>query len=159
MRRASFAVLWFMAGVMLVWCVGCATGGPLPTPQLRDGSEAAVHVVWVEVYGRADRPPVVHWVQGKDLSCTDPNSNLPGFPVPLMEHGEPTVECRNGLTLTPGACYVAWAGVTSFSETALAHELLHVLQLRKGIIDPNHDRPEWSTLVPAANEALVKAGL
>jgi len=140
---------------LLLCSHGCATGGPLPTPGLRDGSEKAAAIIW-HVYGRTDLPPVIHWVQGKDLTCTDPDSGEPGFPQ-MNEKGEPV--CHEGLTLTPWSCYVAWTGQPSFSDTALAHELLHVAQFRAGILDPRHERPEWTLLVPRANAALVENGL
>lgn len=155
MKRAA----WLLAWCLVLWWCGCATSTPpLPTPGLRDGSERAVAIVW-RVYGRTDLPPVIHWVQGSALSCTS-KGGRPGFPAPI-EKGidEYDVECMEGLTLTPMSCYVAWSGPASFSETLLAHELLHVAQFRDGILDPLHTRPEWAVLVPRADAAIVEAGL
>lgn len=161
---------WCFVGALLLLSFGCAQATPLPTPQLRDGAEQAVHIIWAEVYGRMDRPPRVRWVQGKALSCTDPNSGRPGFPQ-FDEEARPV--CREGLTMSPLECMVAYRpDDLSFSTTTLAHELQHVLQARQFRADPQHYGPEWKAIeecgagaplgcgiVDLANRAIVGAGL
>jgi hypothetical protein len=65
---------------------------------------------------------------------------------------------------------VAWSGQATFSGTTLAHELLHALQLRSGVMDPDHRtegfRPigecpqpltEMCGIVDRANQALEQS--
>lgn len=127
------------------------------------GEEQAVYIVWHEVYGRNDRPPIVRWKVGKELDCTDPKSGKPGFHFvdldPSVIEVEGPVVCREGDTWSPLEILVAWHGELSFSETALAHELEHAELLRRGIILGHHDRPDFFTRIDSANAALIKAGL
>jgi hypothetical protein len=146
---------------LLFWLAGCATVG-LPTAP-RTGQEQAVHIVWVESYGRTDRPPLIRWQEGAALSCTDPVSGKPGFPVALAYADEAGghVACREGDTWSPIEVIVAWHGEPSFSETALAHELLHAAKLREGDFRDQHRLPAslaFFAAVDAANAALVAAG-
>jgi hypothetical protein len=152
-KRALATVAW----VLLLWLSGCATT-QLPEA-VRDGEAQAVAIAW-RMYGRTDLPPLVRWKQGEALSCTDPNSGARGFPVFLLEDGEAKPGCREGYTMSPYSCDVAWHGELSFSETALAHELLHVAHLRQGIFDGDHKRPEWQPggLLDQANAAIREAG-
>lgn len=129
--------------------LGLTTSKREPHP----GLDKAVPIVWAS-YGRTDKPPAITVIEGKDLSCVDPNSGTPGFPV-LLPSGW---DCRNGYTVSPWACSVSWTG-WPWSQTALAHELLHAAQARRGIVDPYHREPEWQTLVPAANDLLRAQGL
>jgi hypothetical protein len=149
---------WALFGLYLLATYGCASlpSTPLP-PGPAAGEEQAVHIAWVEVYGRKDRPPLVRWVQGAQLVCTDPNSGKGGFWIPDPDEG---VVCREGLTMSYLECFVAWHGEASFAETALAHELLHVAQARGGVFDPRHKRPEWQPggLLERANAAIREAG-
>lgn len=131
--------------------LGCATVGEV---RHMDGQEQAVYVIWKEVYGRNDRPPLIRWMTGKQLVCTDPTSGKPGFWIP---NSSGPWECREGLTMSPLECMVAYHGETTFSETALAHELMHVKQARELVFDSEHTRPEWS-LVAVANQAVLEAG-
>lgn len=135
-------------------CASCATirarlGSTDPHPGLTD----AVSIVWA-AYGRTDRPPSIRVVEGEGLTCMDPESNTPGFPV-LLTTGW---ACKNGYTITPWVCSVSWSG-WPWSQTALAHELFHAAQARHGIVDPQHKRPEWLDAVPAANDLLRARGL
>lgn len=151
MRRAA----WALVGVWLLLAFGCATAPP-PAPR-RDGEAQAVVIVW-RVYGRTDLPPVIRWKRGADLSCTDPNSGKPGFPVWLIEDGEPKPGCREGFTMSFLECSCADHGEESFADTVCPHELLHVAQARRGIFDPNHRSEEWQTLLPRAIEEVRNAG-
>lgn len=120
----------------------------------REGQEVAAHIIWVETYGRRERPPLVRWVEGDALDCTDPNSGRPGFYTPGLG-------CREGRTLSPLGVACAWRGdERSFAETTMAHEYMHALQLLDGIVDPHHKRPEWQEggVVDQANLNLIKAG-
>jgi hypothetical protein len=154
----ALALVVLVFAALLLCSNGCATASqPLPAG-VRDGEAKAVTIVW-RVYGRTDVPPVVRWKQGAALDCTDPNSGRPGFPVWLVEDGEPRPGCREGFTMSFLECSVAWHEGDSFSSTAMAHELLHVAQARVGVLDSNHRRPEWQTLLPRALEALQEAGL
>ena len=120
----------------------------------REHQDAAIAVVWQQTYGRTEKPPAVEWIT--DLPCTDPNSGKRGFPVVLMS-GQ---ECREGYMLTPWLVRVAWHG-GKFSDTALAHELMHAVQAHEGIADPLHRMSVWQPggAVELANEALRAAGL
>lgn len=171
----SDGLIAFVAALLFM-CVlhGCATmGTPLPMG-VRNGAEQAVHIVWAETYGRLDRPPLVRWVQGKALSCTDPASGRPGFLQ--AELGDDLTEparavCHEGFTWSPTEVLVAYHDERSFSETALAHELMHALMLRQFQVDPHHRGPEWKALeecvegapplcgiVDLANRKLIEAG-
>lgn len=141
----------------LAMATGCATVGTGPAPQ-KPGLSEAVALVW-NFYGRTDPPPKVRVLEGAALSCTDPNSGAEGFPVILgAEDGAPRVDCREGYTVLPTEVMVAWTGKKPWSQTAMAHELMHARQFREGIIDPKHERPEWQE-VARANAKLEAAGL
>lgn len=164
MRRrlsGTAAVLLFAIGLCLAACfAGCATFGRATAPRV--GQEQAVDIVWHEVYGRTDRPPLIRWKEGGELSCTDSQSGKPGFPVLDIDPGNPDGEvvghCREGFTWSPLEVLVAWHGELSFSETALAHELLHVALLRRGIFLGHHRRPDFQPAIDRANAALIEAG-
>lgn len=101
---------------------GCASWFAPSDVRNRPPNEArAVAIVWNTVYGRSDEPPFVVWIQGKDLTC---NAGK-GYPSVL---GGGCVEGNAALH----AITVALPAGARFSETALAHELCHVLLLREG---------------------------
>lgn len=153
---------------LLVLAAGCATavrdgtmalqtagvkGDPLDPP----GLAAAVSTVWTS-YGRTDPSPQVLLVTAPNLTCTDPSTLNPGFTV-LLASGP---GCREGFTLLPFEISVAYRG-QPWSQSALAHELMHVVLIRTGrgspLGDPTHSLPEWTTLVPEAVADLTAAGL
>lgn len=134
-----------MRPVLLAFLAGCATGGSLRP--VSDGQVEAVWIIWHHTYGREDGPPNIRWKQGAELDCTDPNSGKPGFSIPDPDEG--TV-CREGLTMSFREVIMSWHGELSFSETALAHELLHVVMARELVFDPFHKREEWKPLEECA---------
>lgn len=134
-------------------CAACASLGVRGEPKELPGLREAVALVWQE-YDRCDERPRVRIVQGDDLTCVDPVSKNRGFEV-LLTTGR---GCREGFTISPLETSVAWTG-QAWHQTALAHELMHIAQGRRGIIDPGHLRIEWSTEVPAANALLFARGL
>lgn len=144
------------ACVALALLVGCGiVGGRVDGPgtETHPGLREATALVWT-AYGRTDPPPRVRIMEGDDLTCADPISGKRGFPV-LLTSG---MGCREGYTISPFESSVSWHG-EPWHETALAHELEHVAQGRRGIVDPGHLRIEWSTDVPAANGLLLARGL
>jgi len=158
MRGAGFRAFWVLVGLWLLSIFGCATlPGPLPQPRV--GQEQAVWIIWTS-YGRTDTPPLVRWVEGAALSCTDPDSGKPGFPQ--VEPGgldQPLKQvCHEGQTWSPLEVLVSWHGELSFSETALAHEMAHADLLRRGVWEGHHDRPDFYTRIEAANKLVREAG-
>jgi hypothetical protein len=137
---------WVLGALLL----GCATVGVRGQPSPKPRQDEAVQLVWVYAYGRVDQPPEVLWVEGGELTCTDPNSDRPGFRT--------SAGCREGYTLSPYRVSVAWREGDRFSSTTLAHELRHAADARAGIIDPSHVGPQWRA-VDAANAMLEAAGL
>lgn len=150
MRRlvALFAVVAVCNGCATVRNVTGQAGGIVERPGLAE----AESIVWAS-YGRTDTPPRVRIFEGDDLTCVDPISGKPGFEV-MLTTGR---ACRNGYTISPWEVNVSWHG-EAWHETSLAHELQHVAQGRRGIIDPGHLRDEWNRDVPAANDLLRGAG-
>jgi hypothetical protein len=139
---------WILAA--LVIGLGCASIGVRGRDTLKPRQMEAVRLVWESTYGRTDEPPTVLWVEGAELTCTDPNSGLPGFKT--------SVGCREGYTATPDRVSVAWREGDRFSTTTLAHELRHAADALEGIIDPSHVGPQWRA-VDAANAMLDAVGL
>ena len=159
-----------MRGARTCWLIvvcslaGCWRNGQ---PTTKPNQDRAVAIVWQDVFLRGDGAPVVRWVEGHDLTCTDPGSGRPGFPTP---NG-----CREGLTMLPTEVQVAWRDDDSFSTTTLAHELLHAFHLRLGIMDPQHETPGFAPkdrcpgppsppqdlcgILEVANSALAAASL
>lgn len=137
----------FLAIALLA--ASCAHAGPLSTPGTAR-TDTTVHeaaaLIW-ESYGGDTPAPLVRVATGSDLTCTDPNSGARGFECP-------NVGCREGCTLLDSV--VSWDGLSPWSATALSHELLHQLQERMGIVDPNHRRIEWQPGGPVdkANQRL-----
>jgi hypothetical protein len=139
---------------------GCATIGP-PLPAPTDGSEQAASIIW-KAYGRTDALPLIRWVRGKALVCTDPNSGKGGFWIVDVDPDKPNdvgiVVCREGFTWSPLEVLCADHGELSFSEKVLAHELKHVDLLRRGIFKNHHQLPEFYRDVDAANQRVLEAG-
>ncbi len=146
------ALLGLAACAAYALLAGCATVGVRGDVQGLPGLREATALVWT-AYGRTDKPPRVRIVMADELTCTDPVSGQPGFPV-LLTTGP---GCREGFTISPLETSVAYR--QPWSDSALAHELEHVAQGRRGIVDPGHLRIEWSTDVPAARGLLQARGL
>jgi hypothetical protein len=83
------------------------------------GEKEAVEIAW-EYYGRSDTPPVVYYVTGADLDCFD------GAGFHYEDFG-----CVQGFTPDEGDwTSIAWPTGQKFSDSALAHELRHVVAMR-----------------------------
>lgn len=149
LRATANGILCVLLGLVIgLLLSSCATVGSVVP---RVGQEQAVHIIWVEVYGRTDRPPLVRWYTGDQLTCTDPDSGKPGIQM--------GAECREGWTWSPVEVLVSYHGETSLSETALAHEFLHALLLREGVwLESHHDRPDFYPRIDVANAAIIQAG-
>jgi hypothetical protein len=169
---AAASTLAFALGVLMaaLFFAGCATmGSTLPRVGPRVGQEQAVHIAWVEVFGRTDRPPVIRWVEPSQQTCTDPNSGKGGFP---QLNSKAEAICREGITLSPLECVASWHGELSIGETVADHEMWHVALLRMGIVDEDHARDDWRSveecatptasptcgIVDRANRAVIEAG-
>jgi hypothetical protein len=133
-----FLVLAVCLAMALLY--GCATvgvrGERADLPGLREATVEGWNAL--ECIGP---PPTVLVVQGSGLSCTDPNSGNPGFPVQLSTGPS----CREGYTLSPFQVSVAYRG-QPWSETPLVHEELHACQARIGVVEPGHHGftgPDW----------------
>lgn len=136
MRRLLSGLI--IVGV-LIGAFGCATTGTGVPIDPRAGDAQAIDIIWHEVYGRTDRPPLVRWVRKPDLPCTDETSGKPGFVIPdTDENGNLVVHCREGFTWSPLEILVADHGELSMGETAAPHELWHVVLLREGDWMPGH---------------------
>lgn len=140
----SLAALLLLAG-----CVFMQPGRPV---DMFD-QEEAIAVVWHDSYARADEPPTVRWVTGRELVCVVQSNGKPGFLTP--------VGCREGLCLLPTVVSVAWHDGDIYSGTTLAHEMEHAAQAREGVIDPGHHTAPFQPggAVDLANVALAEAGL
>lgn len=142
---------WLIAAMVVAWillatlALGCATIGVRGEVTEKPGLAQAVAFTW-DFYGRKDPPPKVRVVEGDELSCTDPNSGEPGFPVILgAEDGTPVQACRKGFTFLPTEVSVSWTG-QPWSRTSLAHELMHVRLVREGLVFDHHpgkDQANW----------------
>jgi hypothetical protein len=169
---AAACTLAFALGVLMaaLFFSGCASvGSTLPRVGPRVGQEQAVHIAWVEVFGRTDRPPVIRWVEPSQQTCADQNSGKGGFHQ-LNSSGKAV--CREGITLSPLECVASWHGELSFAETVMLHEMWHVALLRMGIVDEDHARDDWRSLdecavstasttcgiVDRGNRAVIEAG-
>ncbi len=133
----------------------CATTrnsvGLAGTPSKDADLLAAEDIAW-QSYGRTDMPPTVRIVDADQLTCVDPASGTPGFPVVLPDG----CGCRNGYTISPWSVSVSQR--LPWSSSSLPHELFHAYQARIGIVDPEHKRPGWTTDVPRARELLRAHG-
>lgn len=140
------AVLAVAAGLMML------LGGCAPDYTPRPGQTKATEIVWFQTYQEGHAPPPIEWVYAPDLNCEPTDIGDVGF--------ELDGECVAGVSYQDRV-RVAWAlEERQYSHTAFAHELLHVhLYFADGDGDALHQRPEWRTLLPAANRALGEAGL
>ncbi len=139
-------------------CAGCATLGVRGEPTRPPGLDQATRAAW-ESYDCPGAAPTVLVVQGADLTCTDPNSGNPGFPVKLSSGPA----CREGYTLSLDRVSVAYRG-QPWSESALAHEYLHACQARRAVFEPGHHNftgPDWGPggRLDRANVLLRDRGL
>lgn len=139
---------------------GCATLGP-PPPAPTDGREQAASIIW-QSYGRTDVLPLIRWVTGKALVCTDKDSGKTGFWIIEIDPGNPAdpgiVVCREGFTWSPLELLAAYHGEQSIADTVLSHELKHVDLLRRGILLGHHELPEFYPAVDVANQKVREAG-
>jgi hypothetical protein len=125
-------VRWF---ALLALAAGC--GFPA-----RPGQERAERLVWSAAFSAPGAPPPVEW---REDDCGGPQ-------VGARYLGE----CYAGIYVRDDHALVAWRG--SIHGSSYAHELMHALQWRHGVEDPEHRRAEWS-LVEAANRDLAASGL
>tara|TARA_R110000868_G_scaffold85529_5_gene240561 strand:+ start:1146 stop:1598 length:453 start_codon:yes stop_codon:yes gene_type:complete len=103
----------------------------------------ATRIVWNDVYGCTDEPPVVHFADGETAF-----SSLRGNAVA----GE----------ANPEEIALAWPAGATWSSSAFAHELNHVRLLRSGgAWQEAHEDPSWAPggLVDRAVLALRVRGL
>lgn len=113
-------------------------------PVVMPGQDTANAIVWRSVYHQTHGLPVEHW----DNNCLGPHGEQG-----LLYDGT----CLGGTYGLGWEIDVAWTG--KFSASAFAHELLHAKQALVGIYNYNHDDAEWMFELPAANAALMEAGL
>lgn len=156
---ATATVIVLFASVLFC-SSGCATLGP-PPPAPTDGREQAASIIW-QSYGRTDTLPLIRWVTGKALVCTDPNSGKGGFWIIDVDPGKPDdpgfVVCREGFTWSSLELLAAYHGETSTADTVLAHELRHVDLLRRDIWKGHHERPDFYPSIDGANQKVREAG-
>lgn len=139
------ATIVLMAATTLDGC------GRQPCIDQRPNECWAEDLVWVDTYAASDLArPRVFWEC--DQRCKDA-WGLCGVWKPYDQ------TCQGGLYYADrNEAHVD--NDPMISTTSLAHELLHgFLHFRFGVSDPNHQRPEWLTLVPEANQRLKTAGL
>lgn len=141
-----------VAGLLLVagGCVGPLARGE--SVELRN-QEEAVAIVWEDALGRDDQAPRVRWVFADDQTCIHGRSGRGGF--------DTVVGCVEGLTISPFVVTVSWVTGGAFSDTTLAHELVHAAQARSLVFDVDHQTPEFQPggEVDQANALLLEAGL
>lgn len=107
----------------------------------------SVTLVW-DCYGQTSPPPEIAPL-APDCHGTD----LYGAPYSgLNQDGA----CLAGWYSTQDVVYLAWTG--SWGASALAHELMHAAQARRGVSDPDHKISEdWQRSLKAS-ELLWKTG-
>lgn len=141
-----------VAATLALLAVGFLQGcGRQPCVDQRAGECLAGDVVWVDTYGASDLPrPHVIW------EC-DPR--CPGYPQACGFWSWWGDGCIGGTYFAVSNT----AYVNNYPEiwsTTFSHELLHaLLNFRYGFSDRWHQRPEWSILVPLANQRLQDSGL
>ncbi len=152
-RRLRWLIILAGLGGAVAACATTRNSvGLAGTPSTDADLLAAEAIAW-QALGRTDTPPTVRIVATDQLTCVDPASGNPGFPV-LLADG---CGCRNGYTISPWA--VSLSQRLPWSESSLPHELEHAAQARRGIVDPDHARPEWKTDVPRARELMRAHGM
>lgn len=120
---------------------GCATIGTVKP--MSSGQERAVDIIWHSVYMQDDPVPRIRWISGKQLNC----NNGRGFStIELDENDYPISVCVEGFTFSTREVLVSWHGEDSYSQTAIAHELWHIVNLRYGIVDRHHLGEGWKSL-------------
>lgn len=110
-----------MRWLLLLTVVGCSAAPPAQTPDYpsRPGQEQAIASAWSELGGWPTEPPAVRWLVGDELTC----HNGRGF---IVEG-----RCHSGVA-GERVIWVAWpTGTERFSQTALAHELVHARNWRR----------------------------
>ena len=142
-----------IAGLLLAAAAGCV--GPLAPgePVEVRNQEEAVEIIWEDALGREDQPPRVRWVFADDQTCIHGHSGRGGF--------DTVVGCVEGLTVSPFVVTVSWVTGGTFSDTTLAHELVHAAQARSLVFDRDHETPAFQPggEVDQANAMLLDAGL
>jgi hypothetical protein len=149
----------FVRILLVCWLAGCTR--PAPAYPVFPGAEAAIDIVWREVYGRLDPPPRVEWVHVEPgWGCSEKSADL-GFRLS-------TGQCVGGVTYSSQSIATAEPIGGQFHQTGLAHELLHALWLRQRRPEPHHSMPgapapperdaEFFGTFGAANRALQAAG-
>lgn len=113
-------------------------------------------IAW-ESYGRSDIPPLIRWIRGSQLNC-DKGKGFTAIDIDTTPDAKVGLKCYTGFTWSDREILVAWHGEISFSETSLAHELLHAALLREGIFLDHHSLPYFFDRVDKANELIIKAG-
>lgn len=127
---------------------GCAQGDPAPIP----GQADAVRVIWNGVYGETKASPPIYWRRD---SCSEPNGIYGVTPWCTFMDGNERVA---GLESGSNGYYVEVGAPSpgfTFSDTALAHELLHAALGG----DYDHTSPMWGYAVADAAAALKASGL
>jgi hypothetical protein len=135
----------FLVAAMFFSVSGCAQGDPTPLPRQCD----AVYLIWNVSYEQTKAPPPIYWRRD---SCSEPDGIYGVYPwCTFMDGGDKVagIENPNGYYVEVGAPSPGF----TFSDTALAHELLHA-----AIGDHNHTSPTWET-IPTIDAALKANGL
>lgn len=126
---------------------GCAQGDPTPI----SGQADAVRIIWT-AYQQTKAPPPIYWRRD---SCSEPNGIYGVTPwCTFIADGERVAGLESGAN-----GYYVEVGAPSpgftFSDTALAHELLHAALGG----DYDHTSPMWGYAVADAAAALKASGL
>lgn len=146
------AVLFVALGALLT--LAFCSNGCAPADKC-DRIDEATDIVWRQAYQRTEPPPLIVWVPRNHLSCTDPVSGDPGFPVFDAGAG---FTCRGGLYL---GFVVLAEDPAPLSVIPFAHELRHAADTLDLVLDPRHEGPQWQSggAVDLANAMLREAGL
>lgn len=114
--------------------VGC-----VPEPPL-DPERGMVIDLWTQVFQGPGAAPIVEWIEGAQLDCDGGHGPNTGWLKPGTDR------CRDGSTRSRIWIQVArWDSMT-LAESALSHELGHVLSLAldpEGDGDPEHVSPAF----------------
>jgi hypothetical protein len=139
---------WALVGALIVIVLAIFLFGCGPPCELSRATEQdATRIVWREVYGRREDPPLVLW-RTEQYEVTTRSRHREG-PFQLRVDGS--------FWGAKYAAVVVWKG--TFAGSAFAHELLHAHLHLKGIEDFDHEAAEWGTLLPRAEAALRRRGL
>ncbi len=160
-------------GLLFLVGLSCATIGS--TAPMSAGQERAVDIIWHSVYGQSDPVPKIRWITGKSLDCNDGRGFTafelnPDYDLGADSPVAVTV-CVEGYTFSAKEVLVAWHGEDSYSQTTIAHELWHVVNIRYGVFDSFHKGEGWLPLsecigksnicgiVERANNKVLEQGL